>query len=333
MPEVYDKRVNVNIKPEWLKINLRSSEKFAEVAEVVEKNKLHTICDSGKCPNKTECWSRRTATFMVLGDVCTRACKFCATTTGKPLPIDAGEPTRVAGSVALMGLRHAVITSVTRDDMADGGANHWAAVVEAVRERNPETVIEVLLPDFGGRGELLDIVLAARPDVVGHNIETVRRLTPAVRSRASYDVSLDVLRYFAAANGPADYFSSEGCSGKAHEDFARERTQTYVTERNSKCNAASTPLSRKIVKSGLMVGLGETPDEVLEAMDDLRGAGVESITLGQYLQPTRAHLPVAEYVTPEMFEFYKQQALARGFSRVQSGPLVRSSYHADEPAL
>ncbi len=223
---------------------------------------------------------------MVLGDICTRACKFCATTTGKPLPPDAREPHNVARSVALMGLRHAVITSVTRDDLPDGGAAHWAQVVSAVRAENPNTTVEVLIPDFGGDPSLLEIVLASRPDIVGHNIETVARLTPSVRSRARYGVSLGVLRETAS---------------RGH-----------------------------VAKSGLMVGLGETIDEVLGALDDLREAGVSIVTLGQYLRPTMGHLPVAEYVTPEMFEFYRQEALARGFSHVASGPLVRSSYMAEK---
>uniref|UniRef100_S0DEH9 lipoyl synthase n=1 Tax=termite gut metagenome TaxID=433724 RepID=S0DEH9_9ZZZZ len=285
MPEVYDK-VNVKIKPEWLKSNLKCGEGFARVAQIVENHGLHTICDSGKCPNRTECWSRKTATFMVLGDVCTRACKFCATATGKPLPIDAGEPEKVARSIALMELKHAVITSVTRDDLADGGAEHWARVIEAVRAENPSTTVEVLVPDFGGRESLMDIVLAACPDIVGHNIETVRRLTPGVRSKASYEVSLKVLAHIAAAGF--------------------------------------------VAKSGLMAGLGETADEVLSALDDLREAGVSIVTLGQYLRPTREHVAVAEYVAPSMFEFYRQEALARGFAHVASGPLVRSSYMAEQ---
>ena len=293
MPGVYDNRVNVKTKPDWLKTKLQfqsdgawGDKSYAQVAQIVEQQGLHTICSSGKCPNKVECWSRRTATFMVLGDVCTRACKFCATTTGKPLPPDASEPQKVARSVALMGLRHAVITSVTRDDLPDGGAAHWAAVVRAVREANPETTIEVLIPDFGGRSDLLDVVLEARPDITGHNIETVSRLTPSVRSRAEYRVSLDVLSHIASAG--------------------------------------------HVAKSGLMVGLGETRDEVLSALDDLREAGVTVVTLGQYLRPTLAHMPVSEYVAPETFEFYSQEALARGFSHVASGPLVRSSYMAEK---
>ncbi len=303
MPGVYDNRVNVKTKPDWLKTKLQfqsdgargdndegngacgNDGAYAQVAQIVEQQGLHTICSSGKCLNRVECWSRRTATFMVLGDVCTRACKFCATTTGKPLPPDASEPQRVARSVVSMGLKHAVITSVTRDDLPDGGAAHWRAVVEAVRRINPGTTVEVLIPDFDGRGDLLDVVLEARPDITGHNIETVSRLTPTVRSRAQYRVSLDVLRHIA--------------------------------------------LRGFVAKSGLMVGLGETPNEVLGALDDLREADVSIVTLGQYLRPTMAHMPVAEYVNPEMFEFYRQEALARGFSYVASGPLVRSSYMAD----
>ncbi len=286
MPETCEKnKVGVKGKPEWLKVRIKGGEAHGEVVRIVEENGLHTICESGRCPNKADCWSRKTATFMVLGEICTRTCKFCATNSGKPLPIDPAEPEKVASAVALMGLKHAVITSVTRDDLADGGAEHWRAVVEAVRAKNPNTKIEVLIPDFGGNVALLDIVLAARPDIVGHNLETVKRFTPEVRSRARYDVSLGVLRHIAASGA--------------------------------------------VAKSGLMVGLGETAEEVLTAMDDLREAGVSSITLGQYLQPTRAHLQVVEYVTPAMFEFYRQAAADRGFTRVSSGPLVRSSYMAD----
>lgn len=285
MPDHYD-RVNVKQKPDWLKIKLHSDKEFASVAQIVQQHKLHTICDSGKCPNKAECWSRKTATFMVLGDVCTRGCRFCATATGRPLPIDAGEPERVARSIALMELRHAVITSVTRDDLADGGAAHWARVIEAVRAQNPHTTIEVLIPDFGGDEERLNTVLAARPDITGHNIETVERLTPLVRSRASYRTSLGVLRHIA--------------------------------------------LQGAVAKSGIMVGLGETRDEVLRALDDLREAGASIVTLGQYLRPTRTHVEVAEYVTPETFEFYRTEALVRGFAHVASGPMVRSSYLAEQ---
>jgi lipoic acid synthetase len=256
---------------------------------------------------------------MVMGDVCTRACRFCATETGKPLPISSGEPHSVARSVALMGLKHVVVTSVTRDDLPDGGAAHWARVIEAVRAENPHTTIEVLIPDFWGRAELLDVVLAARPDIVGHNVETVERITPAVRSRATYGGSLGVLRYIATQRefefaGQTRQHDAGGGGGlKLDSALARRRAAVgHVT------------------KSGLMVGLGERPDEVLQALDDLREAGVKVVTLGQYLQPTRGHVAVAEYVTPSMFEFYREQAVARGFIHVASGPLVRSSYMAEK---
>ncbi len=284
MPKVYDK-VTGNIKPEWLKIRLPRGEEFAEMAKIVEQHALHTICSSGMCPNKAECWSRKTATFMILGDVCTRGCRFCATKTGVPLPADHGEPQRVADSIRLMGLRHAVITSVTRDDLPDGGAAHWAAVVEAVREVNPHTTIELLIPDLDAVAEHLDIVIASRPDIIGHNIETVERLTSEVRSRARYRTSLETIRYIASRG--------------------------------------------MVAKSGIMVGMGETEEEVLQTLDDLRGAGCRIVTLGQYLRPTLRHWPVAEYVAPEKFEKYKQEALARGFGYVASAPLVRSSYMAE----
>lgn len=285
MPDAYDK-VTILQKPSWLKIRLHGNETFADVSRIVEKHALHTICSSGMCPNKAECWSRRTATLMILGDICTRHCKFCATQGGKPLPIDSREPERVADSIRLMGLRHAVITSVTRDDLPDGGAAHWAAVIRAVRDMNPNTSIEVLIPDFDGREELLDIVLEAGPDIAGHNIETVRRITPTVRSRATYATSMKTLSYMASRGA--------------------------------------------LTKSGLMLGLGETEKEILETLDDLAAAGCRIVTLGQYLRPTLTHVPVAEYVTPERFEYYREQALARGFGYVASAPLVRSSYLAEE---
>ncbi len=285
MPEVRD-QVTLNIKPEWLKIRLHSTEQYAQTASIVERHALHTICSSGMCPNKAECWSRKTATFMILGDVCTRACKFCATKTGKTLPIDSNEPERVARSISLMELRHVVITSVTRDDLPDGGAGHWAAVVEAVRNTNPNTTIELLIPDLDGQAELLDTVIGSRPDIIGHNIETVERLTPLVRNKASYDTSMKAIRHIAT--------------------------------------------SGTVAKSGLMLGLGETETEVLRALDDLRDNGCEILTLGQYLQPTRRHWPVAEYVTPQKFDRYAEEARKRGFSYVASGPLVRSSYMAEE---
>lgn len=285
MPKFYDK-ADVLKKPGWLKIRLHRSEAFAEVRQIVAEHGLHTICSSGKCPNQAECWSRRTATFMILGDICTRGCRFCATRTGRPSAPDADEPRKVAESVALMKLRYVVLTSVTRDDLSDGGAAHWAATVEAVRAQNPDVVIELLIPDLDARPDLLDRVLASKPDIVGHNIETVARLTPQIRSRATYRTSLETLRQL-------------------------------------KSRGATT-------KSGLMVGLGERDDEVLQALRDLREAGVSIVTVGQYLRPTLDHWPVAEYVTPERFEEYRRQALEMGFAYCASAPLVRSSYMAEE---
>ncbi|MCL2561820.1 MAG: lipoyl synthase [Rikenellaceae bacterium] len=285
MSNDYDK-VNGHTKPEWLKIKLpQQGDAYAETARIVRQHALNTICSSAMCPNKAECWGRRTATFMILGDACTRNCKFCATKTGNPLPADSDEPKRIADSIRLMGIRHAVITSVTRDDLADGGARHWAAVVGTVRAVNPQTTIELLIPDLCADAGLLDIIIASSPDVIGHNIETVERLTPQVRSRARYDVSLAVLRHIAARGA--------------------------------------------VPKSGIMVGMGETEDEVLQTLDDLCEAGCRIVTLGQYLRPTLKHLPVAEYVTPEKFETYREAALARGFDYVASAPLVRSSYMAE----
>ncbi len=285
MPTFYDK-VNVLKKPEWLKIRLHRTAEFAEVQRIVEKHGLHTICSSGRCPNQAECWSHRTATFMILGDICTRGCRFCATQTGRPLAPDASEPQKVAESVALMQLRHVVVTSVTRDDLEDGGAAHWAATVEAIREKNPDAVIELLIPDLDAKPHLLDVVIASKPDIIGHNIETVERLTPEVRSRAKYRTSMATLRYL----------SSRGVA----------------------------------TKSGLMVGLGESDDEVLQTLRDLRDAGVEIVTLGQYLRPTLEHYPVAAYITPEKFEWYRLRALEMGFKYCASAPMVRSSYRAEE---
>ncbi len=237
------------------------------------------------CPNKAECWSRRTATFMIMGDICTRSCRFCATRTGRPLPLDEQEPDNVARSVKLMHLKHVVVTSVTRDDLPDAGARHWARTVEAIRRENPDTTIELLISDMDARAESIDIVLASKPDIVGHNIETVERLTPEVRSRAKYATSLAALRHIAR--------------------------------------------SGTIAKSGLMVGLGESDEEVLSALEDLHKAGVRIVTIGQYLQPTKEHHPVAAYITPEKFEWYRLKALEMGFSYCASAPLVRSSYLAD----
>lgn len=285
MPKLYDK-VDVLKKPEWLKIRLHHTAQYAEVEHIVKEHSLHTICSSGMCPNKSECWSRRTATFMILGDICTRSCRFCATKSGHPSKPDSSEADKVAESVRLMALRHVVITSVTRDDLADGGAEIWAATVRAIRRENPQTTIELLIPDFDAKPELIDVVLASKPDIVGHNIETTEALTPQVRSRAKYRTSLDTLRYI----------SSQGA----------------------------------VAKSGLMVGLGESEQEVLQTLRDLHEVGVGIVTIGQYLRPSLAHYPVAEYVTPERFEHYKQQALAIGFAYCASAPMVRSSYLADE---
>ncbi len=285
MPKLYD-RVNTIRKPDWLKIRLHRTAEYAEVRRIVDEHRLHTICGSGRCPNQAECWSRRTATFMILGEICTRGCRFCATQTGRPLPPDADEPARVAESVRLMGLRHVVLTSVTRDDLPDGGAAHWAATVEAVRRESPDAAIELLIPDLDAEPALLDRVLASKPDIIGHNIETVERLTPVVRSRARYRTSLETLRYL-------------------HEQGA-------------------------VTKSGLMVGLGEREEEVLQTLGDLREAGVGIVTLGQYLRPTLAHYPVAAYITPEQFEHYRLRALEMGFDYCASAPLVRSSYLAEE---
>ena len=273
-------------KPEWLKISIGANERYTETKRIVESHCLHTICSSGRCPNMGECWGRGTATLMIGGDVCTRCCKFCNTQSGKPLPLDADEPLHVAESVALMKLSHAVITSGDRDDLPDLGAAHWARTIREIRRLNPDTTIEVLTPDFQGREELVAQVIEARPDIMAHNMETVRRITPLVRSAARYDTSLSVLR-----------------------QIARSGITT---------------------KTGIMVGLGETPQEVEELMDDLRAIGCQILTIGQYLQPSHRHYNVAEYVTPEQFKRYKELGLQKGFKQVESAPLVRSSYHAEQ---
>lgn len=273
-------------KPEWLKISIGANERYTETKRIVESHCLHTICSSGRCPNMGECWGRGTATFMIGGNICTRSCKFCNTQTGRPLPLDPQEPTHVAESVRLMKLSHAVVTSVDRDDLPDLGADHWAQTIREIRRLNPETTIEVLIPDFQGRRELVEQVIEARSDIISHNMETVRRISPLVRSAARYDTSLEVIRQIAASGITA--------------------------------------------KSGIMVGLGETPAEVEELMDDLRAAGCQIMTIGQYLQPSHRHYPVAEYVTPEQFKRYEETGLAKGFTQVESGPLVRSSYHAEK---
>lgn len=273
-------------KPDWLKIRLGGNEQFTRTKSIVESHCLHTICTSGKCPNMGECWSRGTATFMIAGDICTRSCRFCNTLTGKPLPLNPEEPANVAESIRLMNLKHAVITSVDRDDLSDLGAGHWVNTIRAVKEANPETTVEVLIPDFQGRMELVDCVLNAAPEIISHNMETVRRLSPQIRSAAKYDVSLAVL--------------------------ARIAGQGVVA------------------KTGIMAGLGETVEEVYELMDDVLAAGVSVLTIGQYLQPSRKNIPVSEYVTPEQFESYRLIALKKGFRKVESAPLVRSSYHAEK---
>lgn len=273
-------------KPEWLKINIGANERYTVTKRIVESHCLHTICSSGRCPNMGECWGRGTATFMIGGGICTRSCKFCNTPTGRPLPLDPDEPAHVAESVRLMKLTHAVITSVDRDDLPDLGASHWARTIQEVRRVNPGTTIEVLIPDFQGREELVAQVIEARPDILAHNMETIRRISPLVRSAARYETSLQVLRQIAQSGIKA--------------------------------------------KSGIMVGLGETPAEVEELMDDLLRAGCLIMTIGQYLQPSHRHFPVAEYVTPEQFKQYKEIGLRKGFEQVESGPLVRSSYHAEQ---
>ena len=273
-------------KPEWLKISIGANERYTETKRIVESHCLHTICSSGRCPNMGECWGKGTATFMIGGDVCTRSCKFCNTQTGRPMPLDANEPTHVAESIALMKLSHAVITSVDRDDLPDLGAAHWARTITEIKRINPETTIEVLIPDFQGRPELVNLVIEGKPEIISHNMETVRRISPLVRSAANYETSLSVIRQIAE--------------------------------------------SGIVAKSGIMVGLGETTAEVEELMDDLRAAGCQILTIGQYLQPTHRHYPVAAYITPEQFAAYKKVGLEKGFEQVESAPLVRSSYHAEK---
>lgn len=275
--------------PEWLRLQLPTGPGFGETRNLLQDLRLHTVCESAKCPNHWECWSKGTATFMIGGDRCTRACKFCAVSTLKPMPLEEDEPERIAEATRRMGLRHVVITAVARDDLDDGASEHWQRTIEAVRAANPGIIIEVLTPDFNDREEQIERVLAARPHIFNHNLETVRRLTPQVRHRASYDRSLTVL--------------------KKVKDRAGESLYT---------------------KSGMMLGLGETEAEVFTAMQDLRAADCDILTLGQYLQPTRQHLPVEKFVRPEKFDEYARIAEDLGFVHVASGPMVRSSYHADE---
>ncbi len=272
--------------PLWLKMKMPKGESYSRVKNLVQKYGLNTICTSGNCPNIGECWGAGTATFMILGDICTRKCKFCGVKTGKPAPPDTDEPLRVAESVRIMKLRHCVLTSVDRDDLPDGGAGLWAGTIRKIREINPHTTIEALIPDFDGLPENLDLILAAAPEVISHNMETVRRLTPFIRSRARYEKSLQVLKYLAE--------------------------------------------NKAVTKSGIMLGLGERREEVLETMDDLLSVGCRILTIGQYLAPTLLHMPVAEYFPPEVFREYEQIGLEKGFRFVESSPLVRSSYHAEK---
>lgn len=276
-------------KPEWLKVKLPLGENYLKVRQIVDTHKLHTICQSGNCPNMSECWGAGTATFMILGNICTRSCGFCAVATGRPLPVDWDEPMRVAQSVKLMGVKHCVITSVDRDDLKDGGSIIWAETIKAIREVSPETKFECLIPDFQGKWENIKRIVDAKPDIVSHNIETVKRLTRQVRIQAKYERSLEVLKMLKDAG---------------------MRT-----------------------KSGLMVGLGETVDEIYQTIDDLAAVKVDVITIGQYLQPTAKHLPVARFVHPDEFKAFKDYALQKGFKHVESGPLVRSSYHAEKHVL
>ncbi len=275
--------------PAWLRLPLPTTPAFAQTATLLAGLRLHTVCESARCPNHWECWSKGTATFMIAGDRCTRACGFCAVSTAKPLALEADEPARVAEATRRMGLRHVVITAVARDDLADGGAEHFRRTIEAVRAANPGIAIEVLVPDFLDREESIDVVLSAGPEIYNHNLETVERLTPTVRHRATYRRSLSVLRRV--------------------KDKAGDRVLT---------------------KSGLMLGLGETEAELLDAMNDLREARCDVLTLGQYLQPTLRHLPVTEFIAPERFVALGEQARGLGFLHVASGPMVRSSYYADE---
>lgn len=273
-------------KPSWLKINIGVNDRYTETKRIVDTHGLHTICSSGRCPNMGECWGKGTATFMIGGDICTRSCKFCNTKSGRPLPLDGNEPESVARSVQLMKLSHAVITSVDRDDLEDMGASHWVKTLKKIKELNPVVTVEALIPDFQGNLELVKQVASCGANIVSHNMETVKRLTPVVRSVARYETSLEVIRAIA---------------------------ETGVT-----------------AKSGMMVGLSETVSEVEELMDDLLEYGCRILTIGQYLQPTHKHYPVKEYVTPQQFEAYKELGLKKGFAEVVSGPLVRSSYHAEK---
>ena len=278
--------MEVKRKPDWLKIKIPKGNNYSKLKGIVAENGLHTICSSGQCPNMGECWGAGTATFMIAGDICTRSCKFCATQSGKPLPLDREEPFKIASSIKLMNLKHAVITSVDRDDLKDGGAAHWAETICKIKRLNPGITIEVLIPDFDERKELINLVAEAGPDIISHNLETVERLTPLVRSRAKYQTSLNVIQKISETG--------------------------------------------KVSKSGIMLGLGETRDEIIKTMDDLVKRGCEIFTMGQYLQPSKAHYEVSEYIHPDEFALLKEEGLRLGFRIVESGPLVRSSYHAEK---
>lgn len=278
--------VSFRRKPDWLKIKLPRGFKASQVVGMLNDRHLHTICSSGMCPNRAECWGNGTATFMICGNVCSRNCRFCNVTGGKPEPLDPQEIEDIARSVKELGLKHVVITSVTRDDLPDGGAAHWAATIRRIHEVAPGVTMEVLIPDMQGRTELLDMIIAEHPDVISHNMETVRRLTPEVRRTATYDQSLKVLLYL--------------------------RSKGVVT------------------KSGIMLGLGETRDEILQTMDDLRAVDCQVMTIGQYLQPTKLHYPVQAYIHPDTFEEYRLIGIEKGFRHIESAPMVRSSYHAEK---
>jgi lipoic acid synthetase len=271
--------------PHWMKMKRANGENYSRVKNLVLQQNLHTICTSGNCPNIGECWNHGTATFMILGNICTRRCKFCSVPTGRPLPVDWQEPERLAASVKSMGVKHCVITSVDRDDLEDLGAGLWTAAIRKVREINPKTTMEVLIPDFQGRADLVHLIIAEKPEVISHNLETVERLSHQIRSKARYKISLDILSIIAGSGITA--------------------------------------------KSGIMLGLGETEEEVLQTMDDLLAIGVKVMTIGQYLQPTMEHMPVNSYIHPDQFERYREAGLKKGFAVVESSPLVRSSYHAE----
>lgn len=272
-------------KPEWLKIKIPKGQTSFHVRSIIHSNHLNTICTSGRCPNQAECWSCGTATFMIGGNICTRNCRFCNVTTGKPLPLDSNEPQNVAASIAGLKLKHAVITSVDRDDLPDYGASHWVKVITAIKEQSPMTTMEVLIPDFQGNLDLVDRIIEAEPDVISHNLETVRSLSDQIRCKATYETSLAVIKRIAD--------------------------------------------SGIVAKSGIMLGLGELPEEIIQTMDDLRSVGCEVMTIGQYLQPAEKNIEVKEYIHPDQFDEYRQIALNKGFRHVESAPLVRSSYHAE----